>query len=422
MSEPLPHNDATGRVFDAAVVGAGIVGLAVALALARQGRQVAVVEPAPPQRQRGTLGWDLRSVALAPAAATFLRELDEAGEAGLPSVARIDAMHVWEHDGAAALDFAGQGEQPLAWVVENCAWTTRAWQLAQRRTTVFEAAATGLAADGNAAALTFAAAGGTGEGRVRARLIVVADGGGSEVRRFAGADTREWPWALSEEQHAIATVARLRQPHGNMAWQRFGDSGPVALLPLPEARHAAVIWSAAAAEQTQRLALADEAFRQALENELEAPAGGIEAVDKRLGFPVRQTLATDLNPMPRVVLAGDAARTLHPLAGQGVNLGLEDARAIADVVAAAGADLGADGLWQPYARARRVRSKAMLGLMQALLAAYGCTRPNEGPWWRLARNAAVRCIDASAAAKAQLVREAMALGPLGGGQDATHAA
>lgn len=422
MEPSLPPETEAGRVFDAAVVGAGIVGLAIALALARQGRQVAVVEPTPPQRQRGALGWDLRSVALAPAAAAFLRELDDAGEASMPSVARIDAMHVWEHDGAAALDFAGQKEQPLAWVVENSAWTTRAWQLAAQRATVIGAAVTGLAADGDAAELAFAAAGGTGEGKVRARLIVVADGANSDVRRFAGADVRAMPWPPHEEQHAIATVARLRQPHRNMAWQRFGATGPVALLPLPEARHAAVIWSAAAAEQAQRLAMADEAFRQALEDELEAPAGGIEAVDKRLGFPVRQTLATDLNPMPRVVLAGDAARTLHPLAGQGVNLGIEDARAIADVAAAAGADLGADGLWQSYARARRVRSKAMLGLMQALLAAYGCMRPNEGPWWRLARNAAVRCIDASAGAKAQLVREAMALGPLGGGHGATHAA
>lgn len=421
MEPSLPPETEAGRIFDVAVVGAGIVGLAAALALARQGRQVAVVEPNPARRQRGALGWDLRCVALAPAAATFLRELDDAGEAGMPSVARIDAMHVWEHDGAAALDFAAENEQPLAWVVENSAWTTRAWQLAEQRTTVFEAAATGLAADGDAAELAFAA-GGTGEGKVRARLIVVADGANSDVRRFAGAGVRAMPWPPHEEQHAIATVARLRQPHRNMAWQRFGATGPVALLPLPDARHAAVIWSAVAAEQAQRLALADEAFRQALEDELETPAGGIEAVDRRLGFPVRQTLATDLHPMPRVVLAGDAARTLHPLAGHGVNLGIEDARAIADVAAAAGADLGADGLWQSYARARRVRSKAMLGLMQALLAAYGCMRPNEGPWWRLARNAAVRCIDASAGAKAQLVREAMALGPLGGGQDATHAA
>ena len=428
MSQPQPDDpDATGRIYDAAVVGAGFVGLAVALALARQGRQVAVVEPTPPQRQRGVLGWDLRSVALAPPAAAFLGEL-LASTAPVPEVspvpdmARIDAMHVWEHDGAAALDFAGQREQALALVMENSAWTTRAWQQTQQCGTVVEAAATGLAAIGDAAELSINAAGGTAERALRARLIVVADGADSAVRQLAGAGVRHLSWPPVGEQRAIATVARLRRPHRNMAWQRFGASGPAALLPLPDERHAAVIWSAAAADQAQRLALADEAFRQALDDELEAPAGGIEAVDRRLGFAIRQTLATDFNPMPRVVLAGDAARTLHPLAGQGVNLGIEDAQAIAQTAAAAGADLGADSLWRRYARQRRVRSKAMLGLMQVLLAAYGCARPNEGPWWRLARNVAVRWIDASAAAKAQLVREAMALGPLGGGHGAPHAA
>lgn len=441
MSElPSNHRAAPAPIYDAAIVGAGIVGLAVALALTRQGRQVAVVEPAPPRRMRGALGWDLRSVALAPPAVAFLRELDDGGGANVPPaprqacidaprlarinaprLARIDAMHVWERDGGAWLDFAGQPARPLAWVVENSAWTTWAWELAQQRATVVAAAVTGLATAADAAELALAAADGGSRGVLRARLVVVADGAASKVRGLAGAGVRREPLPANGTQCAIATVARLCAPHRNMAWQRFGSAGPAALLPLPEACHAAVIWCAPEGRQAQRLALADEAFRRALEDELEGAGGGIEAVDRRLGFAVRQTLATDLNPSPRVVLAGDAVRTLHPLAGQGVNLGLEDARAIAATAAAAGADLGADGLWRGYARQRRVRSKAMLGLMRALLAAYGCTRPGEGAWRRLARNTALRCINASPAAKAQLVREAMALGPLGDG-GAAHAA
>ena len=414
------HPAAPDGVYDAVVVGAGMVGLATVLALAGQGRRVAVAEQALPQRQRGALGWDLRSVALSPPAVAFLASLDDGD---VPQMAPIDAMHVWEHDGTATLDFKRQPKEPLAWVVENSAVTTRLWALASRQATVIAPAqVTALAEGADAAELTLADAEGAAKGVLRARLVVAADGAESRLRHLAGAGVRQEPVASSGTQHVIATVARLREPHRGTAWQRFGPTAPAALLPLPGERDVAVIWSGIPPRQTERLALPTDAFRQALQDELEGVAGGIEAVDKRLGFNVRQTLATDINPMPRLVLAGDAVRTLHPLAGQGVNLGLEDAHAIAETAAASGKDLGAHGLWHGYARSRRVRSKAMLGLMRALLAAYGCTRASEGPWWRLARNTALRTINASPAAKAQLIREAVARGPLGSWQDATHAA
>ena len=144
-------------------------------------------------------------------------------------------------------------------------------------------------------------------------------------------------------------------------------------------------------------------------SEVEQVGGGIEAVAQRFTFPLRQSLARDFNPAPRVLLAGDAARTLHPLAGQGVNIGLEDARAIA-AVARAG-DLGEGTRWRRYASARRQRSKLMLALMRSLLNAY-CGANASKPWRRLLRNTGVRFIDSSATIKAQLVREAMGLGPL----------
>lgn len=417
-SGPASNAPSPPPVYDVAVVGAGVVGLATALALAEQGRRVALVEQRTPRRQRGNLGWDLRSVALAPPVADFLRTLIDFGTgadaADLPK-APIDSMHVWEHDGAAYLDFAGRPGKPLAWVVENSALIMRLWDVAQRRLTVAApATVAALVCRSDAVELALADADGAATAVLKARLVVAADGADSRVRGLAGAGVRQGlPWA-GGGQHAIAAVARLGEPHGNTAWQRFGAAGPAALLPLPEARHAAVIWCGTAALHEDRMALADDAFRQALNAELEGVAGGVAAIDKRLGFPVRQTLATDLDPLPRVVLAGDAARTLHPLAGQGVNLGLEDVEDIVETAAGAGGDLGATGLWRGYARRRRVRSKAMLGLMQALLAAYGCARASEGPWRRLARNAALRAIDASPGAKAQLVREAMGLGPLGG--------
>lgn len=397
-------------VFDAAVAGGGIVGIASALALADAGRRVALIERQAPQRVRGRLGFDARTVALSPASVEFLSGLADLGEVPLRA---IRTMQVWERDGAAKLDFdAAPDTGPLAWVAEHSAITLALWRAADERVTlVAPASVHGLVQDAGSASVALRKpAEGEGPDAIRARLIVAADGMRSPLRALAGVSVRTEPPPRGGAQQAIATIARLREPHGGRAWQRFGASGPVALLPLADDYAVAVIWSTSEAESQRLASLGDQAFRAALEAETEAAGGGIDAVDARFAFPLRQALAADLNPAPRIVIVGDAARTLHPLAGQGVNIGLEDVQALARVAAGSG-DLGAPGRWRTFAQARRRRSKLMLALMRTLLAAY-CGPHAGNPWMRLARNSAVRWIDASAGAKAQLVREAMGLGPL----------
>ena len=400
----LPDDDEK-RIYDVAVVGAGIVGLAAALALAGAGHRTVLIERQTPRRQRGALGFDIRSVALTSASLRFLQ-----GLAGLDGVTPtpIETMRVWEHDGAARLRF--EADETLAWVVENSALVDSLWRTAAARLeTMAPATVTALSASDSA--VTLAVQDGDGAERgITARLVVAADGAASPVRALAGVATRREPKSRLGEQRAIATVARTEMPHGNVAWQRFGNTGPVALLPLAEVHMVSVIWSGDAAQSERLLALDDAAFGAALGEETEHVLGRIEAVDRRHAFSAGQSLAVHLNPTPRILLAGDAARTIHPLAGQGVNVGLEDARAIAAVAAKEGVgDLGRAGLWRDYARSRRRRSKMMMALMRALLAAY-CGAGAQGPWRRLARNEALRRIDASKAAKAQLVREAMGLG------------
>ena len=400
----LPDDDKE-QIYDVAVVGAGIVGLAAALALAGAGHRTVLIERQTPRRQRGALGFDIRSVALTSASLRFLQ-----GLAGLDGVTPtpIETMRVWEHDGAARLRF--EADETLAWVVENSALVDSLWRMAAARLeTMAPATVTALSASDSA--VTLAVQDGDGAERgITARLVVAADGAASPVRALAGVATRREPMSRLGEQCAVATVARTEMPHRNIAWQRFGKTGPVALLPLAEAHMVSVIWSGDAAQSERLLALGDAAFSAALGGETEHVLGRIEAVDQRYAFPAAQTLAAHLNPTPRILLAGDAARTIHPLAGQGVNVGLEDARAIAAVAAKEGVgDLGRAGLWRDYARRRRRRSKMMMALMRALLAAY-CGAGAQGPWRRLARNEALRRIDASNAAKAQLVREAMGLG------------
>ena len=392
--------------YDAAVVGAGVVGLAAALALAAAGRSVAVVERNPPRRASGALGSDLRSVALTPASLDFLRSLGADLDGALTP---ISTMRVWEHDGAGALRFASADSQnepaALAWVAANSGLAADLWALAAGRLERIEASLERLAQERDAVRLELADA-----PPIRAGLVVAADGPNSFCRRSTSTAARSAPQPPNGRQRAIATVARMTESHCHTAWQCFGRTGPVALLPLAHERAVSVIWSGAASEQEALLGLDDERFRAALEAATEGVAGGVLAVDERLCFPVTQTLAADLNPWPRVLLAGDAARTLHPLAGQGVNLGLEDARQIG-AMATAGGDLGAAGRWRTYARERRRRSKLMMTLMRGLLSAY-CGQAVNGPWLRWARNSVVRRIDASPTAKALLVREAMGLGPL----------
>ena len=388
-------------VYDAAVVGAGIVGLAAAVALARDGYRIALIERTPPERLRGALGFDLRSVALSPASVNLLRALGGVEEADL---APIEAMYVWEYDGSGSLRFEGEGA--LAFVGENSVLTTRLWRVAADCLEILpRTSVSGLTLSRGSVLL---------EGPdIAARLVIGADGAKSVIRKLADTTLRHEPPHQGGPQRAIATVARASKSHGDGAFQRFGRSGPVALLPLRDGaeseRAVSVIWSTSETENQRLHSLDDESFRRALGEETEGVLGDFVAVDRRLSFPARQALAADFNPNPRTLVIGDAARTLHPLAGQGVNVGLEDVRAL--VAHPTHADLGAPGRWRGFSRERRTRSKLMMASMRALLAAY-CGPHAGNPWMRLARNSGVRFIDAAPGVKAQLIREAMGIGPM----------
>ena len=397
---------AAGYIHDAAIVGGGIVGLAAALALSSGGCRVALVERTPPTRLRGDSGFDIRTVALTPDAAAFLSDLG----ADQCAMAPIRRMRIWEFDGTASLTF--EHACALARVAENSDITSALWAAAERRMDLFSpASVAGVDASPGHMTLTLEDVPASARRRtVSARLLIAADGENSVVRALSGVAVRREPTPRRGMQRALATIARTRRSHGDTAWQRFGATGPVALLPLTDEHHVAVIWSASESVSTRLAALDEAAFVSALAEETEGVTGGFEAVDRRVSFPLQQTLAADLNPSPRTLIIGDAARTLNPLAGQGVNVGLEDVRALA-AQAATGGDLGATGRWRDFARARRIRSKAMMAAMRALLTAY-CGATAAKPWMRLARNATIRRIDASPNVKAHLIREAFGLGPL----------
>ena len=377
---------------DVAVVGAGLVGLAAALALTRRGLKVALLERAAPERVRSALGFDPRTVALAPPAVKLLSQIGVWDETSATPIRR---MRVWEGEGTAAMHF-GDGEA-LAYVVENSDLTQRMWHAAQEhidvhcpvRVTEYEES------DGSATLVG-------DETRVAARLVLAADGAAGGVAELVGAGTRR----ARPKQHAVVTIVRCQREHEGMALQRFGaDGSVVALLPLTDPSHRALVWSLPTARQETTMDWDDDAFCRALNRDTEA-AAEIEAVGPRFAFPLKQGITTDINPSQRLLVLGDAARTLHPMAGQGVNLGLEDVRALQSCLP--DGDIGAKGAWRRFAADRRTRSKFMLGLHSALLAAYGA----KAPVLRAARNMGVRFLDRNANIKAQLVREAMGVGAL----------
>ncbi len=387
----------TVRPSSVVVVGAGLVGASCALGLARLGFPVTVVDRAEPRRNRGKLGLDIRNVALSPASAALLRDLRVWPDEDLAPYQR---MYVWEQWGGAALDFraAEVGRTELGWLVEASALACRAW--------------TALAASPNVELKLGELSGlDVNAERVRVNLksgdaieggfLVAADGGRSFVRERLAVPVK----TMSVDQVALATVVRTERSHEHTAWQRFLTDGPLAFLPGPDEHLCSIVWSQSESNAAARLALADDAFCREIGAAIEHRLGGIEDVDRRLTFPLNQQRVANCAPLPRVVLIGDAMRVVHPLAGQGVNLGLEDVRALLDV-AGGQVDLAMPGLWRRFARQRQARSELMMQVMGNLKRIFGQT----GPLTTLLRNVGVQTFNSLDIVKRQVMREAMGLG------------
>ncbi len=334
---------------DVAVVGAGVVGAALALALARDGLAVALVEAREPEPFDPAGEWDLRVYALAPGPAAMLERL---GAWPHPAAARAQpyrAMRVWEDAPGQGLAFDADqvGEPQLGWIVEDRALRAALWQavcdeprvqrLCPARVTAFEAGAREavLGLDSGA--------------RVRARLAVAADGAWSPLRELAGLRTEGRDYA----QRAVVAHVATTRPHQDTAWQRFSADGSLALLPLADGR-SSVVWSLRDARAAEVLALDDDAFCREVGAAFDGPVGAITATSPRVAFPLRLQLA-EAYAGPRLALVGDAAHVVHPLAGQGLNLGLLDAAALAQVLVAAHAAAEDPGAATTLARYRRWR-------------------------------------------------------------------
>ena len=334
---------------DVAVVGGGMVGAAAALALARAGLSVAMLEAREPAPWSVGDEVDLRVVGLAPSSLELLDELGVWTSIRDARAGRYRHMHVWDAASGASIDFdaASEGRDALGHIVENnlVQWTL--WQALTdagvRR--LCPAEVTGFEAREDRAQLQLA----NGE-TLSAALLVAADGANSPLRQMAGIGTRGRDYA----QRAVVAHVGTERPHEQTAWQRFLPSGPLALLPLADGR-SSLVWSLPEAEAQRVLALDDQAFRDELGAASDFRLGRITSTTPRAAFPLKLQLA-ERYQAERLVLLGDAAHAVHPLAGQGVNLGLRDVAELRDTLLAArlaGRDIGAAHVLRRYARRRR---------------------------------------------------------------------
>lgn len=386
-----------GPEYQAAIVGGGLVGAVAALALARRGWSILLLERSRPSPTDGRFQMDVRNVALAPASQALLAAVGVWGELRPAPYVR---MEVWEERGTEAMSFtaAEVGRRELGWIVENSSVLAALWRALDAEPGIRLVLGEQLEAIRETrTGIRISTDGGTCE----ARLLIGMDGARSTVRALSGARVETSPTG----HEALATLVRTEAPHAGVALQRFLLDGPLALLPSREPRISSVVWSQSPEQARRRLALSEPDFCTEIGRAIEHRLGGIEAVAERHTFPLAQQLVDDFNPSQRVLLLGDAARVVHPLAGLGANIGFEDVRELLDGIDALprGADPGAAGLWRAFARQRRARARFMLKLMSGFKQVYAADNPVS----QLLRNVGVGWLNRAAPLKAQFIREAL---------------
>lgn len=405
---PQPDSADSTKDFDLLIVGAGMVGSALACAMADTRLRIGLLDSQPlePIPAPATAsGFDPRVSALSAASEQILKSLGAWQRLPADASSPYRNMCVWDAEGTGEVHFDAQslGELRLGHIVENYqVQNALLQQLTESRVTLLP----GLKVQGLVREETGWRLDGTEGQRLRAPLVVAADGARSRLRELAGFAMREWDYM----HHAVVTTVQLSQPHQHTAWQRFLPSGPLAFLPLPSRRdkhYCSIVWSLLPQRADVVMALDDAGFCAALTDALESRLGPVLAADRRVSIPLRQRHAKQY-AMPGLVLVGDAAHSIHPLAGQGVNLGFLDAAVLSDVLHAAlerGESLAELAVLQCYERARMGSNLAVMAAMEGFERLFHA----QALPLRWLRNAGMTLFDQAPMVKSGVMRRAMGL-------------
>lgn len=406
--------------FDIAIVGAGIAGSALACALRHSGMKVVLIESGrfphcAPDCEAVLEGFDPRVSALTLGTQAFLDYIGVWQRVQALRVEPFAEMQVWDGEGTGEISFAAAeiSEQQLGYLVEN-------------RVLVYALLETlGLSAntrllDETRVELITAVQGKAhrqyelqlDKGRaLRCDLLVGADGANSMVRETLGFRSREWDY----DHHAIVCTIQTERHHAHTAWQRFMTTGPVALLPLASgvsheghaAHFCSIVWSVEPAEARRLMQLDEAGFCAALTCATEKKLGSVLAASQRFSFPLRQRHAVDY-VQECVALVADAAHTIHPLAGQGINLGLQDVQVLAEELLRAramGQRIGDVRVLSRYQRRRKPGNLLMMTVMEGFKRLFG----NSSLLVKWVRNQGMLQVARHTLLKKQLIKQAMGL-------------
>ena len=394
------------RHFEVIIVGGGMVGATLAVLLGQAGLSVALLDARPEPLDAEAVGRGkpaMRVSALTPVSQRLLQGLGAWSWMQARRVTPYHQMQVWDSEGSGEVAFTAEqaGVPVLGHIVENdvilAALETRLAELPTvavrlgARVSGVETTERGrqvLLEDGQC---------------LSAPLVVAADGAQSPLRTLAGIEVS----AHDTGHMAVVTTVRTERAHGGVARQVFLPTGPLAFLPLTvdgDDRYCSIVWSTSPREAARLIELSPDALGHALAGAFESRLGGVEVVDRALAVPLTQRHARTYG-QPGLVLVGDAAHSIHPLAGQGVNLGLMDVAVLAEEVLTArqrGMVIGHESVLARYTRRRRGDNATMLALMDGFRLLFG----SRHPALTLARNLGLSGVDRLVPVKRLLMRQA----------------
>lgn len=363
--------------FDCTVVGGGMVGAAAALSLAQQGLTVAVIEKFEPKSFSPEQDYDLRVSAISLASQHLLEQLDSWHQIARWRVCPYKRLAVWELESSYTEFNADEIQQThLGHIVENRLIQLSLWQRIKQSNaiTLFCPDSVAQFVQSTEDVHIELTSGNT----LVSKLLVAADGANSNIRQQAGIGITGWDYA----QDAMLINVKTEQNQQDITWQQFYPTGPVAMLPMP-GKHASLVWYHQKQELARLSQLTNEQLTKEIMQHFPERLGNIQVVDKG-AFSLTRRHANQYVKQ-RVLLLGDAAHTINPLAGQGVNLGLKDVKALQTVIAKA---IGEGHSWHSqetllcYEKARRQDNLLMMTTMDAFYAAFS----NENPMLKALRN------------------------------------
>ena len=406
--------------FDVLIVGAGMVGLSLALALRKTTQlTIAIADTLPITAL--TPEPDVRVSAINIASQTLFENLDIWSDIQASRLQPYQNMHVWDKGGLGKLDFSLDDlasfpqSEILGWIIENKVIRNVLWQKAQATAGINFFTEHKLASITEGDSEVFVSFDSPAEADkgiqtpLIAKLVIGADGANSWVRKQISTPmiTRDY------DHHAIVATIKCSQGHQNTAWQVFLPSGPLAFLPLFPANNAtcSIVYSTSPEEAKRLTALNATDFAKELTAASDGKLGTIELVSERFTYPLTMRLAQDF-VKGRVVLIGDAAHTIHPLAGQGVNLGLLDAAALTQSIVSitssqgtADQNLATPSVLKAFSRARKSEATEMIAAMEAIKQTFGIQQSGV----KLLRGIGISLLDKVKPAKKILIEQALGL-------------